>query len=108
MKKALVFVAVLLIPAMTPAENPDSRPSISFGMNGQTVSISDQPLRMSDIFNVDNLGYWANFKFPSSQNITFQVKFSFQNSDIKWSAEKYRIVDMGFAFTFYIGESVNK
>ena len=108
MKKAIVFVAILLIPAMIQAENPDSRASISLGMNGQSVSISDQPLRTSDMFNVDNLGYWAKFKFPSNQNITFQVKFCFQNSDIKWSADKYRIVDIGVSFTFYIGESINK
>jgi len=109
MKKTLVFMAVMLIPAITLAENPDSRPSITIGINSRTISTDSEPVLLGLYFDPETIDYSFKLTLPSTKDVTLHTYFAIQNALYdRTKIGSYRTLDFGVAVTFYIGESINK
>jgi len=115
MEKALLIMVVMLIPAMTFAENPDSRPSISFAIGGDLASGRtsyrgfNQPLDGKDFYLAGSM------QLPVSEDVTLKFGLNFATAVTEWERTQ-RFYDQntdytqfGFRFEvkFYIGESIN-
>lgn len=116
MKKAIVLVAILLVPAITLAENPDSRPSIFFGLGGDLRSGKSSKLGFNQDHDGQDIGFGASMRWPASENVTFQFGLGFSTGKTRWEENifyyaqttDYTRFDFSFGIRFYIGQSINK
>jgi len=116
MKKALAIIVVMLIPTMTMAENPDSRPSINFAIGGDLASGRtsyrgfNQPLDGKDFY------FSGGLSLPVSTDVTLKFKLGFATGVTDWERTErfydqntdYTSFGFDFKVTFYIGDSINK
>ena len=125
MKKALLIIVVVLIPAITLAQNPDSRLSITLygGINPGSWNLEYRSPGMStlkDDFDVESSDFGIEFRWPQTQDITFilNVRHERQSYERSWASifgdnnlqSEHNFTSTGFhvALRFYIGKSINK
>lgn len=109
MKKVLIVMVAVLIPAMTMAENPDSRPSITIGISSRTISNDSEPIPLGLYFDPETVDYSFKLTLPSMKDVTLHTYFTIQNALYdRTEISNYRTLDFGVAVTFYIGGSINK
>ncbi len=108
MKKVLLIMVIVLIPTITLAENPDSRPSLSLGIGSRTISDANKPFNVGALFDAETFNLWGQLKVPRTENITIHVEFMMQSMIDSQESLNYRAVDIGIGVTFYIGQSINK
>ncbi len=116
MKKLAIVLTIILLPILSVAENPDSRPSISFGIGGYTSS-GEYSFRG---FNQDLTGRNFQFSFgsriPVSQDVTIWGGFAYNDSRSEGkenlfyyqSISNRNALSASLGITLYIGESINK
>jgi len=108
-----VFV---LIPAMTLAENPDSRPSITLGLSGGLASLDYEMGVADQDGDAEQIDLSAGLKLPVSENATLNFALAFAAGNTEWkenffyyrSKTDHQRFSFGFSATFYIGQSINK
>lgn len=116
MKKALLIVVIMLIPAMTLAENPDSRPSISFAIGGDMVSGKSSIRGFNQEHDGQNFGFSGRMSLPVSSDVTLLFGLQFRTGETEWEENIFfreqttDYTGFGFKFRvkFYIGDSINK
>jgi len=126
MKKALLVLIVVLIPAMTLAENPDSRPSIYLSIGGNLLSgkrsfklpaeIGESYRKYTQDQNGEAIGIKSILTWPVSANSTLVCNISYQRIRFTENpTEIYSEIDddlrrfsFEFGMRFYIGQSINK
>ena len=115
MKKALIIMVVVLIPAITLAENPDSRPSITLGFSGALASLERETGGKNQDGEGEDIRFGASIKWPISENATINFGLGLNAGNNDWkenifyyrSMSEYRSFNFGFNVTFYIGKSIN-
>jgi len=113
----VAILAILCLASVSNAENPDSRPSISFGLNGAS---GDAETEISGV-NVQNadlgqFSFASTLKWPMNENATIAFALGYSKSNTEWNESVYYLasktkssgISFGFGLTFYFGESVNK
>jgi len=116
MKKALIIMVVMLIPAMTLAENPDSRPSITVGLSGGMSTLDHEVIGLNQDGDDEYIGFGAGLKWPVSKNATINFSGRFHTGNTEWkmyylappSKVDYNGFKFNFSVTLYIGKSINK
>ena len=109
MTKALLIIVVVLIPALILAKNPDSRPSITVGINSRTISTDSEPALFGMHIDPESIDYLFKLTLPSTKDVTLHAYFTIQDALYdRTEVGNYRTLDFGVAVTFYIGESINK
>ena len=116
MRKATILILVFLVAPMVAAENPDSRPSITFALGG---SIGGGNYNL-DQESLDRRDHYTNYgmliKLPLAESITlsFGSDYLSGNSDYEanllspHSKSTTSQVDYTLSITLYIGPSINK
>jgi hypothetical protein len=117
MKKLLTSLTVLLLLWVTAAaENPDSRPSIYFGVDGGFGNMEYEVLGISQDGDREGFGLGISVKWPVSENVTlgFGGAFDTGNSEYKMnqiflpSKTDYNSFIFAFGIRIYLGPSINK
>ena len=116
MKTLTIILMFCALPILAAAENPDSRPSISLGIGGNTMSGDFSMRGISQDRNGSLFQLSGGFKIPVSPDITIWGGLGY--SDGKHESEEnmfyYRSVSnsvylsFNAGITFYIGKSINK
>lgn len=119
MKKVLpaaVIMVILLIPAMTLAENPDSRPSISFAIGGDLASGKSSRLGFNQPHDGKHFYFAGSMQLPVSEDVTLKFGLGFATGVTEWErttffydqTTDYNRFGFDFGLTFYIGDSINE
>lgn len=116
MKKALLIIVVVLIPAMTLAENPDSRPSISFALGGDLASGKSSIQGLNQDADGKHFAFSGGLTLPVSTDVTLSFGLGFATGVTEWEeniffykqTSDYNRFGFSFEVKFYIGESINK
>ena len=119
MKKALlttVIMVVMLIPAMTMAENPDSRPSISFAIGGDLSSGRTSYRGFNQPHDGKHFNFSGSMQLPVSEDVTLKFGLGIATGVTDWERTNrfydqntdYTQFRLNFRVTFYIGDSINE
>lgn len=116
MKTLTIILLICTLPVLAAAENPDSRPSISFGIGGNKMTGDYSYRGIDQDRNGSLFSLSSGFRVPVAQDITIWGGLGY--SDGKHESEEnffyYRSVSnstyvtFNAGITFYIGESINK
>jgi hypothetical protein len=117
MKQLLTIVVVVLLSSATvTAQNPDSRPSISFGLSGYLSSGKFSQLGRDQNHDGGDFAFHSSLKWPVSVNVTLNFGLGFATGKTEYeenfwyykSTFDYKQFAFTFGTTFYIGQSINK
>ena len=118
MKSILTITMILLFCSATAiAQNPDSRPSLTFGLEGASGDAENE-ISGVNVQNAD-IGQFhisGSLRWPMNENTAIAFGGAYSKSNSEWNESIYylgsKVKSSGFAlglsFTFYFGESVNK
>ena len=119
MKTALLTTAIMVVmltPAMTLAENPDSRPSISFAIGGDLASGRTSYRGFNQPLDGKHFNFAGSMMLPVSEDVTLKFGLGFTAGVTEWERtarfydQNTDYTQFGFKFEvkFYIGESINE
>ena len=116
--KTYLIVAIFAIFAFTAigvaGENPDSRSSITFGLEntyGSEEHELNYPQPHMSESDIDGARLSIIFKIPMSEDFTVDFTGRYSHVEIDYTggySMDYKIYKIGFTMTFYLGSSINK
>lgn len=121
MKSAMIVLILLLAMPVMAAENPDSRPSITFMFHtypssGEVSLEAAAAPTATENYKSGHLGFSGRLCLPLEPDITFLFDFGVRRGKVEWEVmDSYygQVVKgtdykLGFGVRLYIGESINK
>ncbi len=116
MKALTIVLALILLPILLVAENPDSRPSISIGVGGYSSWGNYSRLGFDQDQTGRNVSFGLGLRVPISQNATFWGSFGYDDARSEGKANIFyyqsisnrNFVSFAAGITLYFGTSINK
>ena len=117
MKALAIVLTIILLPVFSVAENPDSRPSIYFGLEGATgdghQEIAGITVQKADLGQYQLSG---GLTWPVNENTTLFLSSGYTKTNTEWKESIYFIgqefkstgLSFGVGVKLYIGKSINK
>lgn len=116
MKALAIVLTIILLPVLSVAENPDSRPSISIGVGGYSSWGSYSRMGLDQDQSGRNFSFGFGLRVPISQDATFWGAFGYDDARSEGEANFFyyqsishrNYVSFSLGITLYFGTSVNK